>query len=84
VPSSTERMRTTQREIRFAALGWFVWGISMAVGKQFQIDWFRPEKDSGLLWLIVGGFMVLGIFVGNCTEAILARIDEKAKPVTEE
>lgn len=74
---SAQKIRTVRRDIMWGSLSWFAWGISFPVGKWLQIESLKPQKDSGILWFGFGGLIVVCIVVLNCTEVILARIDEK-------
>jgi hypothetical protein len=78
VRTSTEMMQKIRREIAWEGGVWFLWGLSQAVGRWLQIDALKPEKDGGVLWFAFGAMVVLTIFLADCTEAILARIGERA------
>jgi hypothetical protein len=63
----------------WGSLAWFLWGMSFPVGKWLQIESLKPQKDSGMLWFGFGGLITVCIVVLNCTEVILARIDERSE-----
>jgi hypothetical protein len=84
VPLSSEMMHWVKRKIMWGSLAWFLWGMSFAVGNWLEIESWKPQKDSGVLWFGFGGIVILGTFMADCTEAILARIDEKLRPSVED
>jgi hypothetical protein len=71
-------MQKVRREIAWGGVIWFVWGIGHAVGNWLDIEALKPHKDSGLLWFGFAGMIILFVFIADCTDAILAKISERA------
>jgi hypothetical protein len=66
-------MRKVDREL---VLGAGLWGVGVTIGKRLGIGALTGDKTEGLVWFGFGGLIALGIFVADCTRAVLAAIRE--------
>jgi hypothetical protein len=74
--SSAVLMRKVDRELMLGGALWFLWGISIAVGKWLDIETLKTDKTGALLWFGFAGLLTLGFFIQMCTNAVLAAIRE--------
>jgi hypothetical protein len=77
VATSTEMMKSIRRKIMWGGVVWFIWGGSFAAGRYLDISTLRPTHDDYVFWFTFGALVGLSIFVADCTDAILTKIDER-------
>ena len=74
--TSAQLMRKVDRELVLGAGLWIVWGVGVTIGKRLGIGALTADKTEGLVWFGFGGLIAVGIFVADCTRAVLAAIRE--------